>query len=259
LTGKNKSAICLTNRLGRRLMAKNPPPQNYPQVFEPIEQKRTYKEIAEKIKQAIFEGKLNPGDKLPPEIELARQFNVGRQTIREALRILEISGFIAIRLGSNGGPIIKNTILNKVSESFLNAIKLEKVTLNDIARARLELEKSIIYYAIENAKDEDIQELQDNLDEAKKELSKDRNIFLLNVEFHKILAKASKNPVFVIVMEAVMAFGTEWLSRSNISIEKSRKAFEEHKRIIDAIVAKDSELATKLMEYHIKRVGKLIQ
>lgn len=240
-------------------MPKNRPIQKHPQLFEPVEQQRTYKEIAEKIKKAIFDGKLNPGDKLPPEIELAKQFNVGRQTVREALRILEISGFITIRLGSNGGSIIENTVLSKVSDSFLNAIKIQEVTLNDIAMARLEVENSVIRYVIENANDDDIIELQNNIDLASSHLKKSKSILLINIEFHKILAKASRNPIFVIIMEAIMAFGAEYLSRSNITLEQSERSYEEHIGIINAIIDKNVDLAAKLIQDHIKRLGKLIQ
>ncbi len=233
--------------------------QKHPRLFEPVEQQRTYQNIAERIKKAIFDGEVKPGDKLPPELELARQFHVGRQTIREALRILEISGFITIRVGSNGGSIIENTVLSKLGDSFLNAIKMEEVTLNDIAKARLEVERSIIRYVIENAKEEDIEALQQNLRKAKARLNQSLPVTLINVEFHKLLAKASRNPIFVIVMEAIMAFGIEYLSRSNITLGQSRKSYEEHLHIVEAIRSKDGERAARLIEDHIKRLGQLIQ
>ena len=89
-------------------------------IFTPIKSKRTFEEISFEIKRLIFKGILKPNDKLPSEIELARQFNVGRQTIREALRLLELSGFISIQKGSTGGPIIEDTIFNTISNSFLD-------------------------------------------------------------------------------------------------------------------------------------------
>jgi DNA-binding FadR family transcriptional regulator len=62
-------------------------------LFVPIKDLRTVNEISTKIKDLIFSGVLKPGDRLPSEVKLAQQLNVGRQTIREALRLLEISGF----------------------------------------------------------------------------------------------------------------------------------------------------------------------
>ena len=83
------------------------------ELFSPIKSKRTFEEVSGKIKTLIFDGVLKPGDRLPSEIELARQFMVSRQTIREALRILELSGFIKVQKGGSGGPLIKDTIRAK--------------------------------------------------------------------------------------------------------------------------------------------------
>lgn len=66
-------------------------------IFTPVKSKRTFEEVSSKIKNLIFDGTLKPGDRLPSESELAVQFGVGRQTLREALRILELSGFIFMR------------------------------------------------------------------------------------------------------------------------------------------------------------------
>ena len=67
-------------------------------LFAPIKSTRTFEEISLGIKRLIFKGALKPGDKLPSETELARQFNVGRQTVREALRLLELSSLILITI-----------------------------------------------------------------------------------------------------------------------------------------------------------------
>lgn len=72
-------------------------------IFEPFKNnKRAFEEVSSSIKSLIFKGILQPGDKLPSEGELANQFNVGRQTVREALRILELSGFIKVQKGFGG-------------------------------------------------------------------------------------------------------------------------------------------------------------
>ena len=65
-------------------------------IFTPLKGKRAFEEVSSQIKKLVFEGVLKPGDRLPSETELAVRFNVGRQTIREALRILELSGFITV-------------------------------------------------------------------------------------------------------------------------------------------------------------------
>jgi DNA-binding GntR family transcriptional regulator len=79
-------------------------------TFARIRSRRTFEEVCSEIKKLIIKGILRPGNKLPSESELARQFGVGRQTIREGLRLLELSGFITIQKGSAGGPIFDKVI-----------------------------------------------------------------------------------------------------------------------------------------------------
>ncbi len=136
-------------------------------LFTPVENKRTFEQVSSKIKTLIFEGVLKPGDRLPSEGGLAKQFTVGRQTVREALRILELSGFIRVQKGFGGGPIIKDTILANVTNLLLDAFRMEKISVDEFTAARLMVEKGILNYAVDNAEDQDVKDLQENLAKAK--------------------------------------------------------------------------------------------
>ena len=131
--------------------------------FEPIKSKRTFEEISSQIKDKIFQGSLKPGDKLPSEKELAFQFKVGRQTIREALRLLELSGFITIQKGSIGGSYISNKILKNLRNSFVDISRMENITLEELTTARLEIEKVVLDYLFKNSSNSDIEILQKNV------------------------------------------------------------------------------------------------
>ena len=91
-------------------------------LFEPLESKRSFEEISSNIKSLIFSGALKPGDRLPSEIELAKQYKVGRQTMREAFRILELSGLLTVQKGYGGGPIIHDNIMERISDMILDAM-----------------------------------------------------------------------------------------------------------------------------------------
>ena len=162
-------------------------------VFTPIKGSRTFEEVSNQIKKLIFDGVFKPGDKLLPETELAQQFNVGRQSVREALRILELSGFITIQKGGGGGAIIKDTISNKISNLFLDAFQLEKITIEELTVARFEIEKTVLKYAIENADEADIKRLQENVRDALEKIEANINVIDENIQFHNLLARASKN------------------------------------------------------------------
>lgn len=225
-----------------------------PKIFSPVESKRTFEEISSNIKTLIFQGVLNPGDKLPSETELARQFNVGRQTVREALRILELSGFITIQKGFKGGPVIKDTILNRISSLFLDAFQMEKVSLEDLTLARFKIENLIIQEAINNAGEEDFEALRKNMDSARMKIEDNIIATDENIEFHSLLAKASHNQVFTIVADSILALLRELLSRLPPDIEISKHALIEHEKIFHAIKNKSREEAKSLLEEHLFEV-----
>ena len=237
-------------------------------LFQPIKNERTFEKVSTRIKRLIFDGVLKPGDRLPAETELAHQFNVSRQTIREALRILELSGFITVQKGGNGGPLIRTTILNTINDLFLDAFQLEKVTTEELTLARFEIERVVMNYAIDRADDADIQRLQDNVRRARKKIENNLAAVDENIEFHNLLAEASKNHVFVMVVGSITAVVRDHTSRLTASLEgqdpagaymesvlKSKTAVDIHEKILEAITARDRKKAKHLMESHLQEVG----
>ena len=237
-------------------------------LFDPIKTERTFEKVSTKIKGLIFDGVLAPGDRLPSETELAHQFDVGRQTIREALRILELSGFITIQKGGNGGPLIRTTILDTINSLFLDAFRLERITTEELTLARIGIEKVVLNHAINLADGHDILGLRENIQKARKKI--DQNIMAIdeNVEFHNLLARASRNHVFVMVVGSMMAVVRDHTSRLTASLEGtnkvlrhsesviiSRNALDIHEEIVKAMMEKDREKATALMDTHVREVG----
>jgi len=223
-------------------------------LFSPIKNKRTFEEVSSKIKELIFDGLLKPGDKLPSESQLAQQFQVGRQTIREALRLLELSGFISIQTGAGGGPFIKNTIFNRIGDLFLNAFRMRNISLEELTVARLEIEKVVLNYVIDQAEESDIMALKKNVLEARKKIEKNVLATEENFQFHKLLAEASKNDVFVIVMESIMAVHADLMSGIRVDLEVSRRGVTYHENILKAIIEKDRSKAPHLLKDHIMEV-----
>jgi DNA-binding FadR family transcriptional regulator len=223
-------------------------------LFNPINIKRTFEEVSTEIKKLIFEGTLKPGDRLPSEIGLARQFGVGRQTIREALRLLELSGFIKIQKGVMGGPIIVDTILSALSNSLLDAIQMKKITISELTLARLEIEKVVLSHVIKNADDSDINILEENIHKARKKIDNGIQAFDENVQFHRLLATASKNHVFTIMVESIMVVVADFLSRFEQNLEHSSKVISAHEDILNAIIRKNSDEAIASLEKHLLEV-----
>jgi len=227
-------------------------------VFSPLKTKRRFEEISTKIKELILKGVLKTGDRLPSETELARQFKVGRQTIREALRLLELSGFITVQRGGSGGPIIENTIMNTLSSSFLDAFKYSNTTIAELTLARIQIETQVLKEALKHIDDADVRALRENIVRAKKMTAEGMQAFRANIDFHKLLAKASKNHVFVIVVDAIMTVVANLLSRrGEPSPEESSYVTKSHERLLDSIVAKREQEAISLLQAHMIEVEKL--
>lgn len=263
-----KEGVCLTFRPSKRYFMSS----TRKTVFTPIKSPRTFEEVSNRIKKLIFDGVFKPGDKLPPEIEIAQQFNVGRQSIREALRILELSGFITIQKGGGGGAIIKDTISSTISELFLDAFMLEKITLEELTIARFEIEKIVLKYAIENADASDIEALEKNISETRAKIENDTPAVDENIRFHKLLAKASKNHLFVIVVEAVTAAIRHFLSGLepdsessdsekwyNENIMNSKNTLAYHEDILKAVIEKKLDAAIDILEAHLLEVKGRLQ
>ena len=128
-------------------------------VFNQVRQGRISDNIVSQIKNAIFTGIYKPGDKLPPEKELIRLFNVSRVPLREALRSLEDMGLIAIKSGVAGGAFISQMGTKSVSDSLSNMIRLGKINIRDIWGFRLLIEPNICCMAAKYRSDWDLKQL----------------------------------------------------------------------------------------------------
>jgi GntR family transcriptional repressor for pyruvate dehydrogenase complex len=228
-------------------------------LFAPIKSKRTFGEVCAEIKRLIFKGILTSSSKLPSESQLASRFNVGRQTVREALRLLEFSGFIAIQKGGTGGPIIIDPVLSKIGDLLLDAFQMKKITVDELTTTRLDVERAILNHVVKNAGDSDIKSLQGNIFKATMDLESGISPFTANSEFHNILAKASRNPILVIVETSIMTVVTDFLSRVVPDSEGSKRTIKGHQSILNAIIKRDREAAITLLEKHVLEVGDRFQ
>ena len=225
-------------------------------IFSPIKTKRAFDEISHEIKRLIFKGILRPGDRLPSETELAARFSVGRQTIREALRLLELSGFISMQKGGAGGPLVVDTILNSITNSFLDAFQMGKISIDEHTKARVEIEKMVFNYALNNIEKTDVKCLQENIDLARRNIEKGLQAFEINVHFHKLLARASRNHIFIVVMESITTSVANIRSLLGMDLELSARVVEDHQQIVSAIVAGNKAESLDLLEQHLTHIGR---
>src|SRR5256884_5280486 len=129
-------------------------------MFEPIvAAKRNFEIIEASIRREIYSGTLVPGQKLPNEFELARQFNVGRSAVREALKVLELAGLLVVRRGYNGGTFVAPPDFEGASETITLAFRLGETTKGQLIEAALATEGRAAEVAAQDASDLEIHEL----------------------------------------------------------------------------------------------------
>lgn len=207
-------------------------------LFKSIKNKRIFEIISEQIKELIYSGVLKPGDKLPSERKLSEQFGTGRMVVREALRILEHAGFILIKQGSVGGAFVKESNTEVITRSFSDLIRLGKVTIKDLTDARLGLEKAIIELVIDRIDDHDFELLHKNIFETERLIYQGKRPRENNVNFHLLLARATKNPVYEMMVQSVMDIVFFFLQQYNPKMEYIQRVLDYHREILAAIEGK---------------------
>jgi GntR family transcriptional regulator, transcriptional repressor for pyruvate dehydrogenase complex len=224
--------------------------------FRPVKRDRVFEEVSAQIKKQIYRGTLKPGDKLPSETELARSFGVSRQTIREALRTLEISGFITIKRGVKGGPLVENTISNKISESLSDAIQMGTASIDDLTSAWLLFGRVVVEEATEHADASDLEKLRATLRHAEQKLKSNKPIFEESIELYRILASATKNKVFEIIQTSVMAVYADFLSRMEPEPAAARVVLANYEKMVAAISKGKKAQACACFENHVTHIKK---
>ncbi len=227
-----------------------------PTLFTPFKNKRAFEEIADQIKGLIFSGIFKPGDKLPPERELASQFKAGRMVVREALRTLEHSGFIYIKQGSSGGAFIKNIDTTPIIRSISDMIKTGSVTLQNLTEVRLGIEMVNLDFVIQRINSNDLDLLDHNLRETEHQIHKGLRAAESNIDFHLLLAKASKNHLFEMIIESIMNVTKSFLLLVKPNVHYITRVMNYHKEIFEAIKEKNLPLAKEKMREHILDINR---
>lgn len=232
---------------------------DYKILIAPVKNRRTFEEVSDRLKELIFDGTFKPGQQLPSENALAQLFQVGRQSVREALRVLEISGFISTKPGIKGGAVIEGTVLSKLSNLFLDTFKFHRASLKDCLVTRKLVEIAMIDLVIQNADQYDIENLRKNIERAKTKLDMGAPAFEENLDFHRLLAKACKNYVFLIVMELLLSVYADFrIKAGSVNLQQSKAMINSHEALTNAIAEKKREETFKLLEKDMVLGGEIL-
>jgi GntR family transcriptional regulator, sialic acid-inducible nan operon repressor len=225
----------------------------------PIERRKLYQEVLDRLLARIRAGEFEPGGALPSERQLMEAYQVGRPAVREALFTLQRMGLITISHGDRARlkEVSADTVIAQVGDVARYLLETSPTSLENLKQARLFFEVGMVRIAAEKATKQDIGRLRQAL-EAHRVALGDASLFLAkDLAFHRAIAEVSRNPIFQAISRAML----EWLERYYVDLVRAPGrepvGFSEHQRIFERIAAHDPDGAARAMADHLERANKL--
>ncbi len=215
--------------------------------------------IVDQIKQLIRDGSLKPGDRLPNERELCQQLGVSRVTVREALRVLEATGLIQVRLGAHGGSFLTSPSAELVGANLAQLLSLSPITAAAVTEARQVLELGILPFVIERATPDDIEDLRGLVAAAAEAKERGEYETAMSAAFHVRLAACTHNPALEALMESFHGPVLSSLKEArSVAPDMGSRGVEEHSAIVDAIEQRRLDLAQEILGTHLRRTAERV-
>jgi GntR family transcriptional repressor for pyruvate dehydrogenase complex len=221
-------------------------------TFEPFEKDVLPKKISARLLSLITEKHLRPGDKLPPERELAGMMQVSRPSLREALQALALMNIIEIRQGD--GTYVTSLKPELLVEPLNFIFTLDASTLFGLFEARKIVEVGLVALAAQRITAEEIVALEICLAKSV-QAAADPDAFLqADLELHKKIAAAARNPLLQRFMDSISQLGLASRARTNYIPGLTQQSAEDHRAIVAALKTRDPEAAQQAMLQHLNNV-----
>jgi DNA-binding FadR family transcriptional regulator len=233
-----------------------------PLKFRPIHTRRAFEEICQRIREQLALGVLKPGDKLPPERDLAQQLGVSRNVLREALRSLEMAGVLRLQKGVKGGAFIQQGDTSRMNDVMQDMLSLGTISVRELSEARIHVLELVVRLACANARHADFQALEANVERT--ELATREGRLLDRVEcsreFYKLLAAATGNKVIAMIVDSVteihMRFVYAKAASSGVAMPR---LVEKRRQFLTTLRARKVSAATRLMRAHLESVQRMLE
>ena len=222
--------------------------------FEPAKTRRAFDDIIEQVRDRLQSGDLRPGEKLPSEREFAEQLGVSRNTVREALRMLEISGLVTLKKGHTGGAFVADSTSGAVARGILDGMTLTQYSLSDLTEARIGVESLIIQKVCERATEAEIDALEEVVErtDAIDATTRWRDKMMVHLEFHQKLTDAAHNPILSILNRPLMELTHDLTLRVGPAADDY--IIESRYRLLAALRKRDTGAATAELEWYLSKL-----
>ncbi|NQE49103.1 transcriptional regulator NanR [Herbaspirillum rubrisubalbicans] len=226
---------------------------------EPIQRRKLYQEVLERLMARIHRGEFPPGSQLPSERDLMDQYAVGRPAVREALQAMERSGFVEIAHGERARvlELTADRLIAQIGAGAQHLLRTKPDMLKHMKQARVFLETSTARMAAECATEEQIERLRQTIAAHRASMVTLEEFIERDMAFHREIADISGNPIFPAVVESMFRWASEFYTTLVRAPGAEELTLAEHQRIVDAIAAHDGDAAAQAMQAHLMRANQL--
>lgn len=212
--------------------------------------------VTDYIVSLIKDGKIRPGERLPSEHELMRRLNVGRSSVREAIRGLAMMGVVEAK--RRRGTILVSPISNNFGDQIDRSVTYWAV--RDLFDVRALLEGRAAAIAAERATEEDLKRIEKSAFDVQRKIELEKDYFYDNTKFHLNIAKASHNPILLHCLRSLIGSLRDVRIHFNEGLaHMPERDVNEHRMIVEAIKAGDARRARKAMEAHMRSYTKQVE
>ena len=208
--------------------------------------------VADAILKTILSKGLTSGDRLPSEREMGDQFGVSRTVIREAVRVLTAKGIIETRAGS--GLRVAAVDAAAVSETMSLFLRgREALDYRKVHEIRATLEVQMAGAAAERATNADLARLEVACERFEREISDIDRAALADIDFHREIAACTHNELYVVLLDSIGPALLD-IRRDALAAGAAADTIDQHRRILDQIVAHDRDSARQAMHEHLQAI-----
>lgn len=224
--------------------------------YHAVRKGRRYEQVAEQIQRLIASGALKPGDLLPPERVLAEKFGVGRSSLRDAIRTLEVSGVVESRHGA--GTVIRELTTDALVLPISSVLLRRREMVAELLDVRRMIEPGLAARAARNATREEIEHLEAILKRQGERIRKGEKTIEEDSAFHYGIAVAARNGVVLKVLNVLMHLLRESRARSLQVPGRVERSFAGHQRILRAIKRRDAAGAERAVKKHLSEIEAIL-
>lgn len=212
--------------------------------------------VFEKLLTFILGGHWKEGERIPPERELSQELGVGRPSLREALKALELIGMIECRVGDGTFVCERSTFL---SRPLLWAITGSGMTnVDELVESRLVLECEIAAFAAARATPEEVALVEAEVQRMRRGSASADSLMDADMKFHMGIAAAAHNQILLNAVQMIRSLMRQWMLVTLHVPGVGAKVFTQHHAIVDCVRAKDAVGARGAMREHLEEMGGLL-